>query len=97
MGRCRSWIPRLPRLYYVLGTSGFEKQKEVQQEQRETLANHHHLTGEMLEFNSYGSIFELRCFHREQITKYYIGYSIKTIFVIFPQAKPPFIIKPSLF
>ena len=66
--------------------------QEVQQEQRDnwTLADHHHLNGEMMELfqQTRRCILGLDASITEQITKYYIGYKMKTTFVvIFPQAK----------
>ena len=66
--------------------------QRIQQEQREdwTLANHYHLTGEMMELFQQlrQCILNLDVSISEQITKSYIGYSMNTIFAaIFPQAK----------
>ena len=55
-----------------------------------TLANHHYLTGEMLELFQQlrGRILNLDVSVSEQITKHYIAYKLRTIFVsIVPQAK----------
>jgi len=66
--------------------------QEIQEKQEGywTLAHHHHLIGEMLElFQQLGQrVLKLDASVREQITKYYIGYSMNTTFVtIYPQAK----------
>ena len=66
--------------------------QEIQQEQKGdwTLANHHYLTGEMMELfqRSRQCILSLDASISEQITKSYIGYSMNTIFAaIFPQTK----------
>ena len=65
--------------------------REIRQKQKGdwTLADHHHLIGEMLElFQQLGQrVLKLDASVREQITKYYIGYSMNTTFVtIYPQA-----------
>ena len=55
-----------------------------------TLADHHYLTGEMLELFQQlrGRILNLDVSVSEQITKHYIAYKLRTIFVsIVPQAK----------
>jgi predicted transport protein len=66
--------------------------QEIQPASKEgwTLADHHHLTGEMMELFQQlrGRILSLDASVSEQITKLYIGYKFRTIFVaISPTAK----------
>ena len=65
--------------------------QEIEQGQRNwTLADHHHLTGEMMVLFQQlrGRILNLDVSVSEQITKHYIAYKLRTIFVsIVPQAK----------
>ena len=65
--------------------------QEIVQEPRgdSTLADHHHLTGEMMDLFQQlrDHILNLDTSVSERITRYYIGYSMNTTFVvIFPQA-----------
>ena len=65
--------------------------QEIVQEARgdSTLADHHHLTGEMMDLFQQlrEHILNLDTSVSERITRYYIGYSMNTTFVvIFPQA-----------
>ena len=65
--------------------------QEIVQEARgdSTLADHHHLTGEMMDLFQQlrDHILNLDTSVSERITRYYIGYSMNTTFVvIFPQA-----------
>ena len=87
VNRAKMLSEKVRKIWFHHGVS-----QEIQQEQKGdwTLANHHYLTGEMMDLfqRSRQCILSLDASISEQITKSYIGYSMNTIFAaIFPQAK----------